>query len=398
MQPKWIVFFTVLSSWMGIAVINPLIGPVGRTMGLTEIQAGWLVTVTGVMVIVGSLYLGRKSDVLGRKKVLIIGMVGFTITLFLFAAGIFIGQEKLLTVWGIFLLLLIIRMIQGLFFGAIPSTAQAYMADITTGKERTGAMSLLGGANGLGFVFGPMLGALTAGIHITIPFFATALLTGIIAIYLQISLPNKEKKTIAIPNSDQGKNILLSKVWLPLTVSFLLAVALSTMQITSGFYIQDILSLTTKDTTHYVGIFISLAGISMVFAQLLVNRFSWSPHRLMSIGLPVSCVGFLLLCTSNDIVLLSVSFIVIGLGIGLALPGAISAASLLVDVQQQGKMGGMITASNAIGAIIAPIFGTYLYRLSPQTPYYYCVVVLFIACLLVWALGRKIFTPKNVTV
>src|SRR4051794_4823171 len=103
MQPKWIVFIIVLSSWMGIAVINPLIGTIGRSMGLTEVQAGGLVSVTGIMVVVGSLYLGRKSDVLGRKKILFIGMLGFTVTLFLFVGGVLLGLWKLLSIGAVFL-------------------------------------------------------------------------------------------------------------------------------------------------------------------------------------------------------------------------------------------------------------------------------------------------------
>lgn len=399
MNPKWIIFSTVLSGWMGIAVINPLIGPITRSMGLSEMHAGWLIAITGIMVIVGSLYLGQKSDVWGRKKVLLIGMIGFTITMLLFGVFVQFGLTKPSNIGIIFLLLLLIRLIQGLFFGAIPSTGQAYMADLTTGKERIAAMSLISSTNGLGFVFGPILGALTAGYHIATPFFIIALITAVVTIWIWISLVNKKTISSNGENADIGKPIPFSKVWLPLACSLLLAMSLSMMQVISGFYIQDTLHLTVKDATRYVSIFITIAGLALVFAQILiVNRFRWSPNKLMSIGLPIVCLGFLLLSLSHEILYFFISFFLIGTGIGMALPGSMSAASLIVDRMQQGKIAGIITALNGTGAVIAPLLGTSLYQFSPQIPYITCIFLLLVASLLIWTLGRKILNPSNTQV
>ncbi|MXQ54240.1 MFS transporter [Shimazuella alba] len=397
MHSKWIIFFTVLSGWMGIAVINPLMGPIARNMGLTEMHAGWLIAITGIMVIVGSLYLGQKSDIWGRKKVLLIGMTGFTVTMLLFGIFVQIGLAEPSNLWAIFLLLLLIRLIQGLFFGAIPSTGQAYMADLTTGKERISAMSLISSTNGLGFVFGPILGALTAGFHIATPFFIIALITAIVTIWIWVSLVNKKSNSNNGENADIGKPILFSKVWLPLACSLLLAMSLSMMQVISGFYIQDTLHLSIKDATRYVSIFITTAGLALVFAQILiVNRFRWSPRKLMSIGLPIVCFGFLLLSISHEILYFFISFLLIGIGIGMALPGSMSATSLIVDRTQQGKIAGIITALNGTGAVIAPLLGTSLYQLSPQFPFYTCIFLLLGASLLIWTLGRKTLNPSNI--
>lgn len=396
MNPKWIIFSTVLTGWMGIAGINPLMGPIARSMNLTEIQAGWLISITAIMTIIGSLYLGRKSDVLGRKKILLIGMTGFTVTMILFGILIQIGLSNQSYIWIIFLLLMLIRLLQGLFFGAIPSTSQAYMADITTGKERLSVMSLIGSANGLGFVLGPMLGALTAGFYIATPFLVTAFLTAGVTIWLWVSLTNQkptqnnsEKETIVKP-------IPFSKVWLPLACSLLLSLSLSMMQVISGFYIQDTLHLLVKDATRYVSIFITTAGLAFVFSQILiVNRVRWSPSKLMRIGLPIVCLGFLLLSISHEILYFFISFLLIGTGIGMTLPASMSAASLNVDQAQQGKIAGIITSCNATGSIIAPLLGTLLYQLSPQIPYYTCILLLLGASLLIWTLGGKMLNPSN---
>jgi MFS family permease len=399
MHSKWIIFSTVLSGWMGIAVINPLMGPITRSMGLSELHAGLLIAITGIMVIVGSLYLGQKSDVWGRKKVLLIGMTGFTVTMLLFGICVQIGLAKQSNIINIFLLLMMIRLIQGLFFGAIPSTGQAYMADITTGKDRITAMSLISSTTGLGFVFGPILGALTAGFHIATPFFIIALITAVVTVWIWVSLANKKTSNNNGDNADAAKPILFSKVWLPLACSLLLTMSLSIMQVISGFYIQDMLHLTVKNATRYVGVFLSTAGLTLVFAQILiVNRFRWSPNKLMSIGLPIVCLGFVLLSISHEILYFLISFMLIGIGIGMSLPGSMSAASLIVDRTQQGKIAGMITALNGIGAVIAPLLGSFLYRFSPQVPFYTCILLLVGASLLIWTLGRKILKPFHTQV
>ncbi|MXQ54245.1 MFS transporter [Shimazuella alba] len=392
MNSKWIIFSSVLIIWMGIAVINPLMGPIARSMGLTEIQAGWLISIPAIMSIVGSLYLGRKSDILGRKKILLLGMTGFTITMLFFGVLVQMGlsNSTYIGIGMIFLLLLLTRLIQGFFAGAIPSTGQAYMADITTGKERLSAMALIGSANGLGFVLGPMLGALTAGFHFATPFYVSAFLTAGVTIWLWISLPNQKPINNLGEKENIVKPILFSKVWLPLVCSLLLTMALSMVQVTSGFYIQDILHLSIKDATRYLTIFITIAGLSVVFTQILiVKRFRWSPATLISIGLPIVFLGFFLLSITHQILSFSIAFLLIGIGTGMALPGSMSAASLMVDQTQQGKIAGMITAGNATGVVIAPLLGTYLYQFSPQSPYYTCIILLIGASLLIWTVGRR---------
>jgi MFS family permease len=389
---KWIIFSSVLMSWMGIAVVNPLMGPIGRSMGLTDIQAGWLISITAIMSIVGSLYLGRKSDILGRKKVLMLGITGFTIAMFFFGVLVHMGLSNLtyMGIGMIFLLLLLIRFIQGLFFGAIPSTGQAYMADITTGKERLSAMALIGSANGLGFVLGPMLGALTSGFHFATPFYVTAFLTAGVTVWLWISLPNKRPINNLGEKENIVKPILFSKVWLPLACSMILTMSLTIIQVTSGFYIQDLLHLSIKDATRYVTILITIAGLSVVFTQILiVKRLRLSPTKLISIGLPLVFLGFFLLSITHQILSFFIAFLFIGIGTGMALPGSMSAASLMVDQTQQGKIAGMITAGNATGSVIAPLLGTYLYQFSPQTPYYTCIILLIGASLLIWTVGRR---------
>jgi MFS family permease len=166
--------------------------------------------------------------------------------------------------------------------------------------------------------------------------------------------------------------------------------SLTIIQVTSGFYIQDLLHLSIKDATRYVTILITIAGLSVVFTQILiVKRLRLSPTKLISIGLPLVFLGFFLLSITHQILSFFIAFLFIGIGTGMALPGSMSAASLMVDQTQQGKIAGMITAGNATGSVIAPLLGTYLYQFSPQTPYYTCIILLIGASLLIWTVGRR---------
>lgn len=398
MNPKWIIFLAVLTYWMGLAVINPLMGPIARSMGLTELQSGWLISITAIMSIVGGMYLGRKSDTLGRKKVLLMGMIGLTIAMFIFAILVTLGLSHFASFGVIFFLMLLVRLIKGLFAGAVPTTGQAYMADITTEKERLSAMSLIGSANGLGFVLGPMLGALTAGFHMAAPFFITSIIAAGMTIWILISLPDKKppNNTQEVQKTSEPKPIRFSRVWLPLVCCLLLTLVLNMVQVTTGFFVQDTFHFSIDQATRYVTMMITVAGLTVVFTQILiVNRVRWSPTTLIRTGLPIVCLGFLLLSTTHQMLYFSISFLLIGLGTGMALPGAVSSASLLVDQTQQGKIAGLVTSFNAAGAIIAPLLGTFLYQLSPGIPYYTCMSLIFVAALLILTIGKKTLAPIN---
>src|SRR5881397_2865855 len=142
-----VIFFTVLIDLIGFGIILPIVPIYAQRFGAQGIGYGALVFVFSAMQFVATALLGRVSDRVGRRPILLTTMVfnaaGYV--LFAFAPS--------------YVVLFVARVISGFASGNI-SAAQAYVADITSPADRARGMGTLGAAFGLGFVLGPMIGGL----------------------------------------------------------------------------------------------------------------------------------------------------------------------------------------------------------------------------------------------
>jgi MFS family permease len=141
-----IVYLTVFVDLVGFGIILPLLPFYAESFGATGVGVGALLTAYSAAQFLGAPALGRLSDRVGRRPVLLMSLGGSAVSLFLS------GLAPTLA------LLLAARALAGLFGGSI-AAAQAVIADLTTPEERAKYMGFLGASIGLGFVFGPALGA-----------------------------------------------------------------------------------------------------------------------------------------------------------------------------------------------------------------------------------------------
>ena len=138
--------------------------------------------------------LGRRSDVWGRKPVILLGLVGFGISTGGLALLLLIGQQGWLPLMTLYILMIIIRSIFGLFGSGSPSAAQAYIADRTTREERTGGVAAIGAAFGMGTIIGPGFAAVLAAVHLLAPFFAVAVFALCGAVAIALFLPERQNR------------------------------------------------------------------------------------------------------------------------------------------------------------------------------------------------------------
>ena len=141
-----VVYLTVFLDLMGFGILLPLMPYYAIHFGATGLGLGALFASFSVAQLLGAPLLGRLSDRLGRKPVLMVSLLGAAVAYV--ATGI---ADSLLT-------LMAARALAGLFAGSI-STAQAYVADVTTPQERAKYMGLIGASIGMGFVLGPWIGS-----------------------------------------------------------------------------------------------------------------------------------------------------------------------------------------------------------------------------------------------
>jgi MFS family permease len=151
-----VVFLTVFIDLLGFGMVLPLIPVYAKelTGGYSEAQTAWvlglLMTCYSIMQLIFAPVWGRVSDRVGRRPILILSLAGSTVFYFLFGVATWKGS-----ILGMFL-----SRIGGGIVGATIPTAQAYIADVTPPDKRTKGMALIGVAFGLGFTFGPLVGAL----------------------------------------------------------------------------------------------------------------------------------------------------------------------------------------------------------------------------------------------
>jgi MFS family permease len=167
-----VIWTTVAVDLIGFGIVMPILPQYAERFGVTATVIGLLMSSFSLAQLICAPLLGRLSDRIGRKPVILVSLFGTAIGSFLTgAAG---------SVWVLFAG----RLLDGAS-GASVSVAQAAVADVAPAAQRARLMGLLGAAFGVGFVAGPALGALAAlgGPHV--PFYVAsglALVNGLIAI------------------------------------------------------------------------------------------------------------------------------------------------------------------------------------------------------------------------
>jgi DHA1 family tetracycline resistance protein-like MFS transporter len=158
-SPLLVIFITVFIDLVGFGIVIPVLPyyAEGTAFGATPREVGLLFASYSVMQLIFSPVLGRLSDRYGRRPILLISLLGTCL------GFLILGFAT--TLWMLFLG----RIIDGISGGNI-STAQAYIADVTTKENRAKGMGLIGAAFGLGFVFGPAIGGILSRWGINVPF------------------------------------------------------------------------------------------------------------------------------------------------------------------------------------------------------------------------------------
>jgi DHA1 family tetracycline resistance protein-like MFS transporter len=365
-----LLFLAVFGATMGQSIVFPILPPLGREMGLIELQIGLLITSAAALVVLVSPLWGRASDAGGRKPVLVAGMTGCTLGLYAFAVVTHFGLAGALSVPVLFALMLAAR---GVLFGAsvaaIPVSSQAYVADVTTEERgRTKGIAALQAAQSLGIVLGPALGGLLAGLGALAPLYFAPTFVLMTAALVWMLLPAPKRRGEEQPSPRLSS--LDGRVWPFLAVGLGLFMALSMTEITISFLYQDRLALPVRDAAQATGAGLFVAGLAILFVQsVLVPKLGWPPLRLIRAGIPVAAAGFIVLVFAHAFVTLTAGLSLVELGLGLAIPGYIAAPTLLVGRDEQGALAGLVGATNALTFVLGPAIGAALYQLRPESPY-----------------------------
>lgn len=352
---------------MGQTILFTLLGPLGRDIGLQEFQVGLITTSAGLSMALVQPWWGRRSDLLGRKVVIVFGLIAYGITTIVFTYLVQMGLWGWVAPLPLFGMLVSARVIYALTSSGIQPAASAFVADTTEGKARTQGLALVGAAAGIGTAAGPVLGASLVGVGVLVPLYTAAGLALAMGATALVFLKEPPAHVRAMP---KNRLRVLDPRILPylLITLFLLTAAAGTYQ-TAAFYVQDRLGTDTAGTAQLVGWAMGATAIVTILTQAVVVQWlKPSPAVLVRVGLLIGTAAFIFLTYTKAYEGLVFGYMIMGASIGLLNPGLLSAASLSVGADEQGGVAGLVGSAMSAGFIFGPALGAGLYEYGQIVP------------------------------
>jgi|TARA_B110000438_G_scaffold57666_1_gene57693 MFS family permease len=373
---------------MGFTVLFPVLAPLGRELGLQDFQITSIISISSLTVFLSSPHWGRLSDRYGRRRVMLIGVFGFSLGTIIFNTVLNLGLSGWLLGTPLFISLIVARVTHASLMSAGMPAATAYMADITDVSNRTKGMGAAGAANNIGSILGPALAGLAV-ISLLAPLWTIAVLAFLNGLFILKFLPESPH------SSGEHRPARRLRYSDPRILPFVIVgvcmfTGFALVQQTMGFRFQDVLGLGPGETAQTFGLAMMCTGAASLFAQLVVvQKLDIKPFTLLRLAMPLLIVAFTLMTFVETQLLLTLAMTFLGFGMGLAGPGFMAGASLAVSPAEQGAVAGVAGSCGPLGFTIGPFVGGLMYQYNPTIPYAFAAgmyVILFIA--MFWLVKR----------
>jgi DHA1 family multidrug resistance protein-like MFS transporter len=371
-----ILSFTLVVVMLGYGIVMPIIPFYVEKLGAGGQELGLLVAISALMQLFFAPLWGSLSDRIGRKPVLLVGVLGYGLTMLLFGLSTHL--------WSLF----VARALNGVLSSATLPTAMAYVGDNTDEKQRAGGMGQLGAAMGAGVVLGPGLGGVLASVSLATPFLVASGLCLValllVALLLPESLPSGERqpKSAAPAKFDFAllRQLLLGPLGILMLLSLVVSFGMSSFQGILGLYALDKFGFDTRQ----IGWMWMLVGGVMVFSQgaltgVLIRR--WGEVAVIRLSLAATAVGFLgmLQAAAYLSLLLATGFLVLAIALlGPALNSLISSRTQM----QQGLTMGLTTSSTSLGRIAGPVWAGAIFDVNISYPFLSGAAILLVGFLI----------------
>ncbi|MBL8857061.1 MAG: MFS transporter [Planctomycetes bacterium] len=395
-SPLLFIFLTVFIDLLGFGIVIPLLPVYSKAYGASELMLGLLFAAFSGMQLLFAPVWGRLSDRIGRKPILVGGLFGTSLSYVLFAYS------------NSFELLMLSRLLAG-FFGANISTAQAYIADVTTPENRAKGMGLIGAAFGLGFTLGPGIGGELTHISASAPGWFAAGFSCAAAIFGWINLPEPEHKpgvtrifgfgqvVRAIGEPRIGVLFVLSYTFIfafssfeAMFTRFGLARFPSVFNVPANLEsatMEDVLAAAPIAGRYLMGIGIISALIQGGLIRRLVPRYGET--KLAVAGPLLLGLGFLVVGLATTWTWVIVGCLIMPLGFGLNNPALTSLVSRASPEREQGSFLGLNQSVSSFARMTGPPFAGLVFAYGPEVPFLIGAGLLGCSCLLArWYHGR----------
>lgn len=371
--------------YLGFGIIIPVLPEVILQQNYHEVHVGGLLTVYSLASFFTAPLWGMLSDRVGRKTLILVGLVGFSLSFWLFS--LFFDS---------LFMLYISRVVGGLFSGALYAAVTGFAADLSDEENRNKYMGFLGMSIGLGFIFGPAIGGVLGHVNLALPFTASALLLLLIFVYAFIILKEPAR------TGEANKRALLPKgaasLWgyrikylflFSFMVTFLLAGLEATFQL---FQIERI-----EITPLQIGYLFMFSGfVDAAIQGGVVRRIkNGTETKWLLYAQIITAVGLFMTVFTNSIIWAGFSLCVFTAGNALARTTIVS----LTSKESGGRYGtaaGMAYSMDNLGRIIGPLLFAWLFTVQPDNIYVVSGVLAVLSIGLIFAFRNSTKSLKSV--
>ncbi|MGD6941876.1 MFS transporter [Cytobacillus gottheilii] len=384
-----ILLSNVFIAFLGIGLIIPVMPSFMNIMHLSGATMGYLVAMFAVAQLVMSPFAGRWVDRFGRKKIIILGLFLFGVSELIFGLG------KSVPV------LYLSRILGGFSAAFIMPGVTAYVADITSLKDRPKAMGYVSAAISTGFIIGPGIGGFIGEYGVRLPFFFAAGIAFAACILSAFILkePLSKEKLAELANNQAQSNFFydLKKSLRPLyfiafLIVFVLAFGLSAYETVFSLFSDHKFGFTPKDIAGIITIS-SIFGV--IFQLFLFGKLIdlFGEKKLIQLCLIVGAISaFLSTVISGYFAVLAVTCFVF-LAFDLLRPALTTFLSKAAG-EEQGFVAGMNSTYTSLGNIVGPAIGGILFDVNIHYPYLFSGVVIVVGLLITVIWKEKQFSES----
>lgn len=403
-----ILFLVMLITGAGNTALQSVLPAIGRSMKVPDSVIATVFSVSALLWVFSAPFWAKRSDRHGRRRMVVIGISGFTVSILLVGVLLYGGLsgwfEPLLAI-GI---IIIARSIFGIFGSAAPPASQAMVVLQTPLAERTKALSLLSSGFGLGTVLGLSLAPFMVlpVVGLAGPAFCFGAL-GLITLALALRYLSDDSGTGVEPGGARGANVSYPSMGgAPAGASITAATAdrtPDTLKTTDpriapwmllglitghaqaltgaamGFLVIDRLALPVSDpvTQQSIGlVLMSGAGAALLVQWGVIPTLNLKPRTMALVGMGIAILGVLLNAFATSLYGITTSYALAAAGFGFTRPAFTAGSSLAVGRRLQGLVAGRVTSINGSSYVLGPTIGVGLYEIWQPAPFLLAAAVM----------------------
>lgn len=384
-SPTLVILMTIFIDVTGFGIILPLLPFYTAVFQAGSTALGILVASFALMQFVSSPILGRFSDRVGRRPVLLLSILTSVASFILFALA------------NSFLILLFSRIVAGL--ATEVGVAQAYISDITSETERATGMGRVGAALGAGFIIGPALGGFLSVYGFSAAGFAAAVLAFVNLVFAFFFLPESRthKKELKEVNADGGLladlGNALSKPLMRsvLVIMFIMSLALSAFPVIMPLLAISFFGLSSSDMSFF---FVFFGLIQILVQGFIVGRLAtrFGEENLIALGSVLMTVGLFFMAAFPTLTIFIVLTTVMVSGSGILQTAISSFVSKRTSAGERGGVLGVIQSVSSIARVPGPLIGGFAFDVGGSVaPFFLSAFLLLVPTVL----GLRIATHSR---